>query len=109
MSEQKKELNANPDYPDGIFFFPRKANEVEWKFGKLIFYPEDIIDFCKKHPDKLIEYKGRKQLKLDICRKKESTPENPETYAKVDTWVSERAQETVSENSGGADDDMFAL
>lgn len=108
MSNQERERNSNPDYPDGILFFPRKANEPEWKYGKLILTIDDILDFIEKHPDAVTSYKNRKQLKLDICRstKSTSTVDNPEAYAKTDRWDGGQKQETVSK---GSDDDLFDL
>lgn len=106
-NQEKKVRNSNPDYPDGILFFPKKPTEKDWKYGKLIFYPEDIIDFCKKHPEQLTEYKGRKQLKLEVCRTKTATIDKPEAYLKVDKYEGGQSEPQVSVQEN--DDDLFKL
>lgn len=60
-------------FPKGISIFGPKPNAPEFVKGQVIITLNDLIQFCKDNPDLLTEYKGNKQLKLQILEKKDKT------------------------------------
>jgi len=67
-------------YPKGVTLFSPRDGAPEWVVGEVIITIEDLKEFVNDNPDLLSEYKGKKQLKLNILRGKKGL------YATVNTY-----------------------
>lgn len=71
---------ADKVYPKGVMVFSPRANAPEFVKGSIVISLNELVKFCKENPVLLTEYKGEKQLKLQL---KEG---NKGLYAEVDTY-----------------------
>jgi len=57
-------------YPQGIRVFKANENAPNFVKGQMVISLNELIKFCKENPSILSDYKGEKQLKLDILESK---------------------------------------
>ena len=68
-------------YPKGIQVFPKNEKAPEWVHETIIITPELLTEWCNGDGEKhLTEYKGKKQIKLQI------TVYNGKPSISVDTY-----------------------
>lgn len=72
--------------PEGLRFFNKKDTQPDFVVGALVVTMNDLFNFCKQNPDLITDYKGQKQLRLQILRSSKGN-----LYAKVDTWKPDAA------------------
>jgi hypothetical protein len=72
-------------YPEGIAVFNPHEKAPEFVVGSLVITPNDLVSWLKSNPDYLTEYKGKKQLKLQIKKGTKGL------YATVDTYKPKNA------------------
>ena len=75
MAEQKV-------YPKGLRFFPKNPKAPEFVLGSMVITINQFIQFLEDNPGYLTEYKGEKQIRLQVLNGKDGI------YATVDTWKS---------------------
>lgn len=73
---------ADKIFPEGIRVFKPHANAPAFVKGKIVITPNDLIAWLKKNPDYLKDYKGSKQLNLDLVESKDGG-----LYMAVNTFV----------------------
>jgi hypothetical protein len=71
---------ADKVYPKGVRFFPKREQAPAFVKGKMIISIDEFISFTNENPQYLKEYKGVKQLELDILENEKGI------YAVVNTW-----------------------
>lgn len=71
---------ADKVYPKGVMVFSPRANAPEFVKGSIVISLNELVKFCNENPGLLTEYKGEKQLRLQL---KEG---NKGLYAEVDTY-----------------------
>jgi len=67
MSEEKV-------YADGLRTFARNANAPTWILGQLVIDLNEFVSWANSHPEYQSEYKGKKQLRMDISTCKDGRP-----------------------------------
>ena len=72
--------------PEGLRFFNKKDTQPDFVVGALVVTMNDLFNFCKQNPDLITDYKGQKQLRLQILKSSKGN-----LYAKVDTWKPDAA------------------
>lgn len=73
MSEQK--------FAEGIRVFNKHEKAPDFVIGSLVITLNELINFCKDNPGLLSDYKGEKQLKLQLQKSK-----NGNLVAVIDTY-----------------------
>lgn len=58
-------------FPEGIRIFPPNDKAPSFVKGTVIITLNELVKFCKDNPDLLTEYKGEKQLKLQLVERKD--------------------------------------
>lgn len=53
-------------YPEGVRVFSPKQGAPDFVVGDLVIEPRTLTDWIKANPDFLTDYKGAKQLRLQI-------------------------------------------
>lgn len=71
---------ADTIYAEGIRVFAPREGAPDFVKGQMIIGLNELIEFCKKNPDYLSEYNGKKQLKLNLLEG------NKGLYTTVDTF-----------------------
>jgi len=61
-----------PVWADGIRTFEKKSGQPDFVLGDMIIEPDALIAWCDANPDKLTDYKGKRQLKLNLTRAKDN-------------------------------------
>ena len=74
MAEQKV-------YPKGMIGFAPHANAPDWALGDLTISLDEFWTWLKNNPEYVTNYKGSKQLKLQVTRGKENR-----LSVSVNTW-----------------------
>lgn len=72
---------ADKIYPKGLIGFAPHANAPDWALGDLTISLPDFWEWVKYNPEMITEYKGKKQLKLQITKSKDGR-----LSASVNTW-----------------------
>lgn len=72
-------------YPEGVMVFSPRDKSPDFVVGSLVITPNDLIAWLKSKPELLTEYKGKKQIKLQILKGKKGL------YASVDTYKPKEA------------------
>ena len=54
--------------PEGLRFFNKKDTQPDFVVGALVVTMNDLFNFCKQNPDLITDYKGQKQLRLQLLR-----------------------------------------
>lgn len=73
-------------HPKGIRTFNKHEKAPDFVLGTMVITLNELIAFCKENADLLSEYKGEKQLKLQILKSKDGG-----LKAVVDTYKSEKS------------------
>ena len=80
----------------GLRTFPKHEKQPEFVLGSLIIEPETLIEFIKGEGKQyLTEYKGKKQLKLQMLKPKDGNGVN----FVVDTYKKEEAFQVPDKDS----------
>lgn len=80
---QPAQQNNNRPLPGGVRFFEKHPNAPDFVLASLILSLDDLYAFAKNNPQYLVDYQGKKQLKLQVLRSKEG-----KIYSVVDTYGS---------------------
>lgn len=83
---------ADKIFPEGVRVFNPRAGSPNYVKGSIVITPNALVAWLKKNPQLLKEYKGEKQITLDIMESKDG-----KTYLSVNTYQNE---------SAGAKDDL---
>lgn len=78
-------------YPKGIMCFGANDNAPDFVMGSVMITLEDLFEWAKSNSDLLTEYKGKKQIKMQLL-KGDKGP-----YMKVDTF-----KPTQTKNNGAS-------
>ena len=78
--------NSRP-LPEGVRFFDKHQNAPDFVLASLILTLDDLYAFAKNNPQFLVDYQGKKQLKLQVLRSKEG-----KIYSVVDTYATPAQQ-----------------
>lgn len=62
---------ADKIFPDGIRVFKPRAGAPAFVKGSIVVTPNDLVAWLKKNPGYLKDYKGTKQLNLDLLEGKD--------------------------------------
>ncbi len=79
-------------YPKGIMFFEKNAKAPDFVLGSMVISLNDLVQFAKDNPEYLSEYKGQKQLRLQILTG------NKGIYATVDTYKAGAKKEAATDD-----------
>ena len=55
-------------YPKGIICFYKHPKQPDFVVGSVVITPRELVDWLKENPSLLTDYKGSKQLKLQVLR-----------------------------------------
>ncbi len=72
-------------YPEGVAAFNPHEKAPEFVLGTLVITPNDLVSWLKANPDYLTEYKGKKQLKLQIKKGTKGIYTTVDTYKPKNT------------------------
>jgi len=87
-------MSTETKFPKGIRCFNKHEKAPDFVIGKMIITLNDLVQFCKENPDLLTEYKGNKQMALQIQRTKAG-----DLTAVIDTYK-KQPTETVGTADG---------
>jgi len=95
MAEKKEII-----YPKGLRTFDKNENAPDFVLGSLIVTPRELTDWITENSQYLSDYKGAKQLKLNMLKGDKGV------YFTVDTWKanSEAKAEPKAKEALPADD-----
>ena len=79
-------------YPKGIIVFPPHSNAPDFVKASVKIALNDLVTFCKNNPNLLDDYKGTKQLPLQLLEGDKGL------YFKVDTFKPERQEQAPPSN-----------
>jgi hypothetical protein len=85
---------SNTIYPKGLRVFSPNENAPDFVKGNVIITPRELTDWIKENANLLTDYKGQKQLKLQLLQGDKGL------YFKVDDYKSK------GNNSTSKDDDL---
>lgn len=91
MSNEKK-------YPKGIVTFKPHDNAPDFVKGKMIITPNTLVNWLKENSDLMTEYKGNKQVVLDILEGENGL------YVKVNDF---KPKKTEGNGTGGNETSDF--
>jgi len=80
--------------PEGVRVFPKHPNAPDFVLASVVITMNDLFEFCKKNPQLISEYQGKKQIKLQLLKSREGKP-----YMVVDNY--QRPSEQDASPSGG--------
>jgi hypothetical protein len=75
---------ADKNYPKGVMVFSPNSKAPDFVKGSVVISLNELIQYCKDNPNLLTEYKGNKQLKLQLLDGKKGL------YFVVDEYKPER-------------------
>lgn len=58
---------ADKIYPEGLRAFAPHSKAPDWVRGTIVITPNDFFSWLKKNENLLTEYKGQKQIRLQLC------------------------------------------
>jgi hypothetical protein len=88
-------------YPKGIYTFPRKENQRQFVLGAAVITIDDLIEWSQGDGSQyLSEYKGKKQIRLNILQSKDGSRVN----FTVDTWKPEKKTNPESQENNAEED-----
>jgi hypothetical protein len=67
----KHQQEMENKYPQGIRLFGPKENAPSFVKGQMIITPKEFLEWIKANPDFLTEYKGEKQIRLQLLERKD--------------------------------------
>jgi hypothetical protein len=53
-------------YPEGIICFPKLEKQPDFVKGTIVISPNLLFEWLKKNPELLTEFKGEKQIRLQL-------------------------------------------
>ncbi len=65
---------ADKIFPEGIRVFSPRNGAPDFVKGSIVISPNQLIEWLKKNKELLTDYKGEKQLTLDLLNSKEGKP-----------------------------------
>lgn len=74
-------------FPKGVRFFDPHPNAPKSIKGSVVIALNELVQFCKDNPDLLSDYKGVKQIKLQLVEKKQGG-----LFLSVDTYKKENKE-----------------
>lgn len=77
---------ADKIFPEGIRIFAPRSGSPNYVKGSIVITPNALVAWLKANPQFLKEYKGEKQITLDLMESKEG-----KTYLSVNTYQKESA------------------
>lgn len=80
---------AEKIYAAGIKCFPKRDKAPDFVLGSVVISPDDLNAWCIDNKDLLSEYKGKKQLRLDLLQGKEGP------YLSVNTFKKQEQSEDL--------------
>lgn len=89
---------ADKVFANGLRFFPKHEKAPDWVLGTLVITPNDLVTWLKDNPQYLTDYKGAKQLKIQIAKS-----QNGGINGSVDTWKPDGKQATAAQEDAGSD------
>ena len=81
-------------YPKGIMCFPKHASAPSFVIGTVVITPNELFKWLKENESLLTEYKGEKQIKLQML----TGSKGP--YMVVDTYKKDSQTESAPEMKG---------
>ena len=69
-------------YPKGLRTFPKNEKQPDFVLGTLMVTPNELINWIRENESLLIEYKGNKQLKLQMLNGDKGIYFVVDTYSK---------------------------
>ena len=86
-------------FPKGIVCFDKHQSAPDFVIGTVIISPRELVDWLKENEKLLTDYKGAKQLKLQMLKGSKGP------YMVVDTY--QKAEQVQSTNAKVSDDLPF--
>lgn len=83
---------ATAIYPEGIRVFSPREKSPDFVKGSIVITPNQLVAWLKANPDYLKDYKGEKQLRLQILDGKKGL------YVAVDTYEAKEKTFTQPES-----------
>lgn len=80
-------------YPDGIRVFSPRQNSPDFVKGSIVITPNALVAWLKENAHLLSEYKGEKQITLDLL------DGNKGLYVAVNTYKKDNQQNTTQSKS----------
>lgn len=77
---------AEKIFPEGVRIFNPRAGSPNYVKGSIVITPNALVAWLKKNPELLKEYKGEKQISIDIMESREG-----KTYLSVNTHQGQAA------------------
>lgn len=71
---------AEKIYPEGIRVFPKREKAPDFVKGSILITPNKLITWLKANENYLDEYKGEKQLRLDLLENEKGLYLTVNTY-----------------------------
>lgn len=65
---------ADKIFPEGIRVFSPRQGSPDWVKGSIVITPNDLFIWLKANEKYLGEYKGKKQITLDLLNSKDGKP-----------------------------------
>jgi hypothetical protein len=65
---------ADKIFPEGIRVFSPRQGAPDFVKGSIVISPNILIEWLKKNKELLTDYKGEKQLTLDLLNSKDGKP-----------------------------------
>lgn len=79
---------ADKIFPEGVRIFNPRAGSPGYVKGSIVITPNALVAWLKKNPELLKEYKGEKQISIDIMESREG-----KTYLSVNTHQAQSTPE----------------
>lgn len=77
---------ADKIFPEGVRVFAPRTGSPNYVKGSIVITPNALVAWLKKNPELLKEYKGEKQITLDIMESAAG-----KTYLSVNTYQGQAA------------------
>ena len=69
-------------YPKGLRTFPKNEKQPEFVLGSLVITPNELVSWLRENESLLTDYKGEKQLKLQMLNGDKGIYFVVDTYSK---------------------------
>jgi hypothetical protein len=83
---------ADKIFPEGIRVFSPRNGSPDWVKGSIVITPNDLVTWLKANAGLLTEYKGKKQIVLDLLTNKEG-----KLFLSVNTYKPEDKKEPAND------------
>lgn len=84
---------ADKIFPEGVRIFDPRAGAPTYVKGSIVITPNQLVAWLKKNPELLKEYKGEKQISIDIMESREG-----KTYLSVNTRQGQTAAASTEDD-----------